>query len=88
LKAPIIDPPHAYRFGEGQLASARSSIGRRMFRALARFSIAVLIGVGGTLGWQSYGDAAKGDASSLGSDAGLGVIRFDDEVASRGCDFH
>ena len=46
-------------FGEGQLASARSSIGRRMFRALARFSIAVLIGVGGTLGWQSYGDAAK-----------------------------
>jgi len=59
LKAPIIDPPHAYRFGEGQLASARSSIGRRMFRALARFSIAVLIGVGGTLGWQSYGDAAK-----------------------------
>ena len=59
MKAPIIDPPHAYRFGEGQLASARSSIGRRMFRALARFSIAVLIGVGATLGWQSYGDATK-----------------------------
>src|SRR6516164_2886971 len=58
LKAPIIDSPHAYRFGEGQLASV-SSIGRRMFRALARFSIAVLIGVGATLGWQSYGDAAK-----------------------------
>ena len=48
-----------YRFGEGQLASGRPSIGRRIFRILTRFSIAVLIGVGATLGWQSYGDAAK-----------------------------
>jgi hypothetical protein len=56
---PSIDPPHPYRFGEGQLASGRPSIGRRIFRALTRFSIAVLIGVGATLGWQSYGDAAK-----------------------------
>jgi hypothetical protein len=30
-----------------------------MLRALARFSIAALIGVGATLGWQSYGDVAK-----------------------------
>jgi hypothetical protein len=58
LKAPI-DPPHPYRFGEGQLASGRPSIGRRIFRTLSRFSIAVLIGVAATLGWQSYGDAAK-----------------------------
>ena len=58
LKAPI-DPPHPYRFGEGQPASGRPSIGKRMFRTLVRFSIAVLIGVGATLGWQSYGDAAK-----------------------------
>jgi hypothetical protein len=50
-----IDPPHPYRFGEGQ----RPSIRRRIFRTLTRFSIAVLIGVGATLGWQSYGDAAK-----------------------------
>jgi hypothetical protein len=56
---PSIDPPHPYRFGEGQLASGRASIGRRIFRTLTRFSIAVLIGVGATLGWQSYGDAAK-----------------------------
>ena len=56
---PSIDPPHLYRFGEGQLASGRPSIGRRMFRTLSRFSIAVLIGVGATLGWQSYGDEAK-----------------------------
>jgi hypothetical protein len=34
-------------------------MGRRMLRTLTRFSIAVLIGVGVTLGWQSYGDAAK-----------------------------
>src|SRR5713101_902058 len=37
----------------------RPSIGRRIFRTLTRFSIAVLIGAGATLGWQSYGDAAK-----------------------------
>jgi hypothetical protein len=30
-----------------------------MFRSLVRFSIAVLVGVGGTLGWQSYGDEAR-----------------------------
>lgn len=56
---PSIDPPHHYRFGEGPLASGRPSIGRRILRTLTRFSIAVLIGVGATLGWQSYGDAAK-----------------------------
>ena len=40
-------------------ASRRPTIGRRIFRTLTRFSIAVLIGVGATLGWQSYGDAAR-----------------------------
>jgi hypothetical protein len=55
---PSIDSPHHYRFGEGPLASGRPSVGRRIFRSLTRFSIAVLIGVGATLGWQSYGDAA------------------------------
>ena len=56
---PSIDSPYPYRFGEGQPAISRPSIGRRMFRTLIRFSIAVLIGVGATLGWQSYGDTAK-----------------------------
>ncbi len=37
--------------------SDQPSIGRRIFRSLTRFSIAVLIGVGATLGWQS--DSAK-----------------------------
>jgi hypothetical protein len=40
-------------------APSRPSLGRRMFRALARFVIVVGIGVGGTLGWQAYGDLAK-----------------------------
>ena len=56
---PSIDSPYSYRFGEGQPASRRPSIGRRMLRTLVRFSIAVLIGVGATLGWQSYGDEAR-----------------------------
>jgi hypothetical protein len=56
---PSADSPYSYRFGEGQPASSRPSFGKRMFRTLVRFSIAVFIGVGGTLGWQSYGDEAK-----------------------------
>jgi hypothetical protein len=37
------------------IASRRPSIGRRILRTL----IAVLIGIGATLGWQSHGDAAR-----------------------------
>jgi hypothetical protein len=50
-------PPSSLK--EGQVARDRPSIGRRLFRNLPRFSIAVLIGIGTTLGWQSYGDAAR-----------------------------
>jgi len=53
LKAPI-HSPYPSRLND------RPSLGRRMLRRLTRFSIAALIGVGATLGWQSYGDAAKG----------------------------
>ena len=56
---PSTDSSYHYRFGEGQPASGRPSLRRRMFRTLVRFSIAVLIGVGATLGWQSYGNEAK-----------------------------
>ena len=42
-----------------QIARNRPSIGRRIFRSLAGFWVAVLIGIGGTLAWQSYGDAAR-----------------------------
>jgi hypothetical protein len=56
---PSIDSPRPNRFGEGRAASGRPSIGRRIVRSITRFSITVLVGVGATLGWQSYGDAAK-----------------------------
>ncbi len=42
-----------------QVASDRPPVGRRIPRTLTRFLIAVLVGVGGTLAWQSYGDAAR-----------------------------
>lgn len=51
------DRPPGFR--ADQLASARPSIGRRMFRAFVRFCIGVLIGVSATLAWQSHGAEAK-----------------------------
>ncbi len=54
-----IRSPRPSGFKDDQVASGRSSIGRRMFGTLARFFIVVLIGVGATLAWQSYGDQAK-----------------------------
>jgi len=56
---PASDSSYSYRFGEGQPAVARPSIGRRMFRSLFRFTITVLLGVGATLGWQSYGEEIR-----------------------------
>jgi len=37
----------------------RPSLGRRALRSLARFLILFSIGIGTTLGWQSYGNAAR-----------------------------
>lgn len=54
-----IHSPHPSSHREGRVASGRPSIGRRMLRSLIRFSIAVAIGVGATLGWQAYGDVAR-----------------------------
>jgi hypothetical protein len=42
-----------------QMESRRPSITRRMFRTLTRFVVTLLIGIGGTLAWQSYGDVAR-----------------------------
>jgi hypothetical protein len=47
--------PRRPGFKNKQVASDRPSITRRTIRTLGRFFIAVLIGVGGTLAWQSYG---------------------------------
>jgi len=56
--------------------------GRRLagkyFAPLANFLIVVFIGVGATLAWQSYGDAAREMVIARASNAGLVVIGFDD----------
>src|SRR5215469_15190302 len=45
-------------FKNAQFKSDKPSIGGRLMRSLARLSLAVLIGVGATLAWQSYGGEA------------------------------
>ena len=50
---PSIDPLRSSR--DNKISSGRPSFGR----TLTRFLIAVLIGVGGTLAWQSHSDAAR-----------------------------
>ena len=58
VASPVRDLDATYRLKNGQVAS-KPSIGRRIFRTVTRFSIAVLIGIGATLAWQSHGDEAK-----------------------------
>jgi hypothetical protein len=50
---------HSPSLKNDQAGSHHPSIGRRIFRTLTRFFITVLIGVGATLAWQSYGDEAR-----------------------------
>jgi hypothetical protein len=50
--------PHTYRpssFKNAQFARNKPLTTGPIYRPLARFSVAVLIGVGGTLAWQFYG---------------------------------
>ena len=50
-----------------QAVNKRQSITRRIIRAVGRFSVAALIGVGATLAWQSYGgEMIRAWAPSLG----------------------
>src|SRR5258705_2211461 len=56
---PSIQSPRSSSLKDHQVVSERPSVGRRILRTLSRFFIAVLIGVGATLAWQSYGDAAR-----------------------------
>src|SRR6266567_2018651 len=56
---PSIRSPRPSGLNDDHIASDRPSIGRRIFRTLTRFFIAVLIGIGATLAWQSHGDAAR-----------------------------
>jgi hypothetical protein len=59
---PVQPPPYApsrpSAFRSNAIARRKPSFGKRLFRAVARFVIAVAIGVGGTLGWQAYGNEA------------------------------
>src|SRR5258708_37232595 len=57
---PSIHSPGSSSLKDDQVASDRPSVGRRIFRTLARFFIAVFIGVGGALAWQSHGDSGRG----------------------------
>jgi hypothetical protein len=56
---PSIHSPRSSSLRIDRVVSERPSVGRRIFRALTRFFIAVLIGVGGTLAWQSRGDTVR-----------------------------
>jgi hypothetical protein len=58
-EAPLRASDRPAGFMADHVASERPSIGRRMFRAFARFCIAVLIGVSATLAWQLHGDEAE-----------------------------
>jgi hypothetical protein len=46
-------------------AMRRPSLGTRILKSLARFFAAVLIGIGLTLAWQSYGEQAKQFTTTL-----------------------
>jgi hypothetical protein len=39
--------------------NARPPLGRRLLRSVTRFVVAVVIGVGATLAWQTYGDVVR-----------------------------
>jgi hypothetical protein len=56
---PLNHSPRSSSLRDDQVGRDRPSVGRRIFRTLIRFFVAVLIGVGGTLAWQSHGDAAR-----------------------------
>src|SRR3984893_17785020 len=51
---------HAFGRRGDQPESHPPSLIRRIFRTVIRFAVTLLIGIGGTLAWQSYGDGVKG----------------------------
>jgi len=57
-------------FRSNRFASPRPSSTKRLLRAVARFSVAILIGIGLTLAWQSYGGAIRTSAPTLASSFG------------------
>ena len=67
---PLRGRPSDPGFPDSPLLAARPSFGKRAARAIIRFLIACGIGVGGTLAWQSYGDAARQTVASWGAEHG------------------
>jgi hypothetical protein len=61
-ESPPVAPTYASvrrSYENSRLAGGKLSAGKRLFRSLTRFVLAILIGVGATLAWQSYGDEAR-----------------------------
>lgn len=56
---PSIPSPRSSNHRDEQAIGDRPRAGRRAIRTFMRFVIAILIGVGVTLAWQSYGDEAR-----------------------------
>jgi hypothetical protein len=56
---PSTRSPRSFGLRSDRVVSSRPSVSRRIFRAATRFLIAVFIGVGGTLAWQSRGDTVR-----------------------------
>ena len=55
-----VDRPGLHEMADPDLDEIiRPSLGKRVSRRLVRFLIVFSIGVGATLAWQSYGDAAR-----------------------------
>jgi len=55
---PVAPPSYAATRWNYRVGKANPAAGKRMLRAVTRFCLAVLLGVGGTLAWQMYGDEA------------------------------
>jgi hypothetical protein len=72
----VVDsPPLRGRLSESAspdhpLLAAKPSFGKRASRAFVRYLIACCVGVGGTLAWQSYGDAARQTVATWGAEHG------------------
>jgi hypothetical protein len=61
-ESPPMAPPNYARYSGAEshkFVVGRPSMSKRVLRTVARFASAVLVGVGATLGWQSYGDRAS-----------------------------
>jgi len=58
-KTAAIDPLYSFARKVDQITNDRPSSGKRVLRTLSWFFMAVLLGVGATLGWQSYSDAVR-----------------------------